>query len=68
MGGSKPYGSMPGEQVILETMLSLRATMSLNGITALLNQGGFKKRNGKPWSHSAVGLVLQNHNERKARS
>jgi hypothetical protein len=62
-GGNAPYGALAGEGPVLDLMVSLRGTMSLRQMADMLNDEGFAKRNGKPWTYNAVGLVLNNRKE-----
>jgi DNA invertase Pin-like site-specific DNA recombinase len=59
-GGNVSYGTLAGEGPVLDLMLSLRGTMTLRQMADVLNDEGFSKRNGKPWTFNAVGLVLGN--------
>ena len=62
--GRKPFGSMPGEDVIVEQIKSLRRKpalgerMSFKKIADYLNETGVKTRTGSPWSQSTVGQIL----------
>ena len=62
--GRKPFGSMPGEDVIVEQIKSLRRKpvlgerMSFKSIADYLNQHSVPTRTGSPWSQSTVGGIL----------
>ena len=64
--GVKPFGALPGEQAIVERIVSLRqygaamkgARLSFDKIAAALNLEGVPSRTGRPWSGATVfGIV-----------
>jgi DNA invertase Pin-like site-specific DNA recombinase len=60
-GGWVRYGAKPGEGPILDLMVQFRDSMSLRELSDFLNVGGFRKRNGRPWSFNAVADVLSKY-------
>jgi len=62
--GRKPFGSMPGEDKIVEQIKSLRRKpvlgerMSFKSIADYLNETGVPTRTGSPWSQSTIGNIL----------
>jgi DNA invertase Pin-like site-specific DNA recombinase len=62
--GRKPFGSMPGESLIVEQIKSLRRKpvlgeqRSFKKIADYLNETGVPTRTGSPWSPSTVGQIL----------
>jgi DNA invertase Pin-like site-specific DNA recombinase len=57
--GQKPYGTLPGEQSILDAMRSMRMKgASFADVAASLQQQGCLTRSGQPWRASTVCKIL----------
>jgi DNA invertase Pin-like site-specific DNA recombinase len=69
--GPKPYGSYPGETMLLTRMQQLRRKpvkgkhLSYAGIAEKLNAEGFANRAGRPWSSRMVFHTLKTAGRRK---
>jgi DNA invertase Pin-like site-specific DNA recombinase len=58
--GAKPFGTLPGEEPIVDRMRTLRATgLPLVKIAHTLNQEGIKPRSGKQWYPTTVQRILK---------
>jgi len=66
-GGTLPYGYLrtekditknPHEVEIVRLIFSERAQKNLQNITKFLNEQGFMRRNGKPWTQRAISAIL----------
>jgi site-specific DNA recombinase len=66
--GTKPFGSLPGEEAILDRILKLRrhgnpmqgSLLSFARIASTLNAEGVPSRTGKPWAPATVyGIVAR---------
>lgn len=65
--GRKPFGTTPGEEVVLGRILKLRrhgnpmqgARLSFQKIAATLNAEGVATRTGKPWAPATVYGIVQ---------
>jgi len=56
--GAKPYGSLPGEALVLARIYSMRkAGGSLSGIAAKLNADGVRPRRGTRWYPYSVSRI-----------
>ena len=65
--GAKPYGELPGEEVIIEQMKDFRsAGFGFDRIAAALNAEGIRPRRGSRWHGLTVNKILTGKG-RKAR-
>jgi DNA invertase Pin-like site-specific DNA recombinase len=62
--GRKPYGTYPGEGMILATMLTLAETgFKSEAIAGQLNNGQHFSRSGLPWSGGTIRKILASQKE-----
>lgn len=67
--GPRPYGSLPGEpQVICLAETMMREGRATDEIVGALDDLGFKRRSGKPWTNSSVFRLLQQIGKKKGRN
>lgn len=63
--GVKPYGTLPGENVVLERILTLRRgnrgrrRLSFQSISEQLNAEGMPTRNGGPWRAATIHKIVK---------
>lgn len=66
--GRKPFGSKPGEQIVMTTVLNLvNSGLSLQGTADFLNQSDFQNKNSKDrkWSKQVVANLVGRHQKGK---
>lgn len=69
--GQKPFGTLPGEQAVIDRITALRAgrkghkRLSFRKIALALNADGLKTRNGRPWHPATLRNLVTRLSRRK---